>query len=63
MVVDPDAHLIEGRIYAVRSEAHNQSIAARHVYEMGRRRLKLVSGDGEVVEVERSRTDILVRVP
>jgi SOS-response transcriptional repressor LexA len=62
VVVDPDAHLIEGLIYAVRSEAHNQSIAARHVYDVGRRRLKLVSGDGEVVEVERSRTDILGRV-
>ena len=62
LVVDPDAPLVDGRIYAVRSEAHNQAIAARHVYVMGRRRLKIVSGDGEVIEVERSRTDILGRV-
>ena len=62
LVVDPDAPMVDGRIYAVRSEAHNQAIAARHVYIMNRRRLKIVSGDGEIVEVDRSRTDILGRV-
>ena len=62
VIVDPDAPFVDGKIYAVRSEAHNQTVTARHVYIMSRRRYKLVSGDGEIDEVERSRTEILGRI-
>ena len=62
VVVDPDAPFEDGKIYAVRSEEHNQMVAARKVYEAGRRVYKLVSGDGEVTEVQRSRTTLLGRI-
>lgn len=62
VVVDPDAGLVDGRIYAVRSEENNQTIAARKVYTAGPRRYKLVSGDGSVVEVEASKTELLGRI-
>ena len=62
VVVDPDAPFVDGKIYAVRSEENNQTIAARKVYEAGRRVYKLVSGDGEVTEVQRSRTTLLGRI-
>ena len=62
MVVDPDAPFVDGKIYAVRSEEHNQTIAARKVYEVGSRGYKLVSSDGSVVEVRKSRTELLGRI-
>ena len=63
VILDPDDKDIEdGKLYAVRSEEHNQTMAARKVFTVGRRRLKLVSGDGEVVEVARSRTVIEGRI-
>ena len=63
MVIDPDqTEVVDGRLYAVRSEENNQTMAARRVYLVGRRKLKLVSGNGDVVEVERSRTVIEGRI-
>ena len=63
VIVDPDQKTIEdGRLYAVRSEEYNQTTAARRVYTVGRRRLKLVSGTGDVAEVDRSRTVIEGRI-
>ena len=66
LILDPDAPqregIIDGKLYAVRSEEHNQTMAARRVFTVGRRRLKLVSGDGQVTEVERSRTTIEGRI-
>ena len=62
VVVDPDAPFVDGKIYAVRSEEYNQTIAARKVYEVGRRSYKLVSSDGSVVEVRKSRTELLGRI-
>ena len=62
VVVDPDAGFVDGRIYAVRSDENNQTIAARRVYSVGRRKFKLVSGDGSVVEVDRNKTDLLGRI-
>ena len=62
VVVDPDAPFVDGKIYAVRSEENHQMIAARKVYAAGRRVYKLVSGDGEVTEVQRARTTLLGRI-
>ena len=63
VILDPDdKELVDGRLYVVRSEEYNQTMAARKVFTVGRRRLKLVSGDGHVVEVERSRTVIEGRI-
>lgn len=61
VVVDPDAGFVEGRIYAVQSEENHQTIAARRVYDMGRR-YKLVSGDGSAIDVLKSRTTLLGRI-
>ena len=47
LILDSDHNVIvDGRLYAVRSKEHNQTMAARKVFNVGRRRLKLVSGDG-----------------
>jgi len=62
VVVDPDAAFQEGKIFAVRSVENNQTVAARKVYTVGRRRYKLVSGDGDVLEVLRSETELLGRI-
>ena len=59
--MDPDAGFVDGRIYAVQPEEYNQTIAACRVYDMGRR-YKLVSGDGSVVDVLKSRTTLLGRI-
>ncbi len=48
--------------YAVQSEEHNQTVTARHVFVMTRYKLKLVSGDGEITEVDRRRTKIIGRI-
>lgn len=61
VIVDPGAAFVDGKIYAVRSEAHNQTVTARHVFIMSSR-YKLVSGDGEIDEVEVSRAEILGRI-
>ena len=62
-VVDPGStQIIDGKIYAVQSEEHNQTVTARHVYVMTRNKLKLVSGDGEITEVDRRRTKIIGRI-
>ncbi len=64
LIVDPDPDLpfVEGRIYVVRSAAHHQTIAARRVYLAGPDRLKLVTGDGQITEVNRDEVDFLGRV-
>ena len=62
VIVDPEAPFVDGKIYAVRSEEHNETVTARHVYLVGTRRYKLVSGDGEITEVQKSRADILGRI-
>ena len=63
VILDPDQKTVEdGRLYAIRSEEYNQTTAARKVYIVGSRRLKLVSGNGDVVEVDRSRTVIEGRI-
>ena len=62
VIVDPEAPFVDGGIYAVRSEAHNQTVTARHVYTVGRLRYKLVSGDGQIDEVLKSETEILGRI-
>ena len=64
LIIDPDATrpFVEGRIYFVRSVAHHQTVAARRVYLAGPDRLKLVSGDGQITEVNRDEVDLLGRV-
>lgn len=62
VVVDPEAGFVDGKIYAVRSEENHQTIAARHVYSVGRRKFKLVSSDGSVLEVDRNKTELLGRI-
>lgn len=62
VIVDPDAPFVDGKIYAVRSGGQNETVTALHVYIMTRRRYKLVSGEGEITEVDRNRTQILGRI-
>lgn len=61
VLVDPDTGFVDGKIFAVRSEEYNQTIAARRVYDMGRR-YKLVSGDGSVVDVLKTKTRLWGRI-
>ena len=60
VVVDPDSAFVEGRIYAVRLE--DQTIAARKLFASGSRKLKLITGTGEVLEVAKRDVTIIGRV-
>jgi len=59
VVVDPDAPVEDGRIYAIRREGGE--IAARRLFIVGRR-FKVVSGDGEVLELTRSQITVIGRI-
>ena len=59
VVVDPDAPVEDGKIYAIRRDGGE--IAARRLFIVGRR-LKVVSGDGDVVELTRSQVTIIGRI-
>jgi len=59
VVVDPDAPVEDGKIYAIRRDGGE--IAARRLFIVGRR-LKVVSGDGDVVELTRSQVTVIGRI-
>ena len=61
VLVDPVAPFVDGRLYAIRSEEYNQTIAARQVFDMGRR-WKLMAGDGSTVDVHKNRSELLGRI-
>ena len=60
VIVDPQAPFVDGKIYAVRIDS--QEVAARKVYSAGSRKLKLVSGDGDVTEVTRNAATLIGRI-
>ena len=59
VVVDPDAPVEDGKIYAIRREGGE--IAARRLFIVGRR-FKVVSGDGDVLELTRSQVTVIGRI-
>ena len=59
VVVDPDAPVEDGKIYAIRRDGGE--IAARRLFIVGRR-FKVVSGDGDVLELTRSQVTVIGRI-
>ena len=59
VVVDPDALIEDGKIYAIRREGGE--IAARKLFIVGRR-YKVVSGDGDILELTRSQVTVIGRI-
>jgi len=59
VVVDPDAPVEDGKIYAIRRDGGE--IAARRLFIIGRR-FKVVSGDGDVLELTRSQVTVIGRI-
>ena len=59
VVVDPDAPVEDGKIYAIRRDGGE--IAARRLFIVGRR-FKVVTGDGDVVELTRSQVTVIGRI-
>ena len=59
VVVDPDAPVEDGKIYAIRRDGGE--IAASRLFIIGRR-FKVVSGDGDVLELTRSQVTVIGRI-
>ena len=59
VVIDPDAPVEDGKIYAIRRDGGE--IAARRLFIVGRR-FKVVSGDGDVLELTRSQVTVIGRI-